>query len=356
MSPADLSKSAGKMTLYEFDPLEDFRWARFSERHPNASVFHSQAWLRALHNAYGYQLIALSTTPPENELDNGIVFCFIRSRLTGDRLVSLPFSDHCEPLLDDQTHLDWLLSRLKDARRRETRYIEIRPMTSRLAGPPGFSEAGEFRLHRIRLASSADSMFRCFSKNIRRNIRRAERYLLRYETGTSEKLLDHFCVLQALTRKRHLLPPQPLIWFRSLVNCMGSRIAIRVAYMNDTPVAGILTLRHTGVMVYKYGGYDTRYRDCGGMAFLLWRTIQEACHDGLREFDLGRSDCGDAGLIRFKDGWGGAGSTIRYWSCGGHRFGGTASRRMARWMRHAVPYLPDRLVAAAGGLLYRHVG
>ena len=36
----------------------------------------------------------------DGELANGIVFCRVESRLTGRRLVSLPFSDHCDPLVD----------------------------------------------------------------------------------------------------------------------------------------------------------------------------------------------------------------------------------------------------------------
>jgi len=298
----------------------------------------------------------VTTTPTGEELENGIVFCRIRSWLTGNRLVSLPFSDHCEPLVDSQAEFDCLLGRFKEDRQGETRCIELRPLTSRFADHGGLAPTEEFRLHRITLPSSADAVFQRFHQNIQRNIRRAESRLLRYEKGTSEKLLEDLRALLALTRKRHFLPPQPVIWFRSLLDCLGSRIAIRVAYKDETPVAGILTLRHNNVMVYKYGGYDTRYRDCGGMAFLLWRSIQEACQEGLREFDLGRSDSGDAGLIRFKEGWGGTGSTLTYWKCGGRRFDGVPSRIVSQWARQVLPYMPDRLAAMAGGLLYRHVG
>lgn len=343
------------MTTYQVDPLADSRWERLTQSHAHASVFHSQAWLNALHRAYGYQPFVLTTTPPPNELENGIVFCRIASRLTGNRVVSLPFADHCDPLVSNQAELADLLSPLQEACG-ETRYIEIRPLNSCFGGPPGFVPSAEFRLHRISLRPTEDAMFEHFHKNIQRNIKRAAEKKLRYEVGDSEELLHDFRCLLKLTRKRHGLPPQPLSWFRSVLDCLRGRLAIRIAYKDDAPVAGVLTLVHNDMMVYKYGGYDTRYRDCGGMAFLLWQSIREACQAGLRVFDFGRSDCDNAGLIRFKDGWGGTGSTMTYWSRGGQRFGGTASRMLARWVRHAVPYLPDRLVETAGGLLYRHVG
>ena len=50
----------------------------------------------------GYQPVAFTTCAPAAELRNAVVFCEIQSWLTGSRLVSLPFSDHCDPLVDDR--------------------------------------------------------------------------------------------------------------------------------------------------------------------------------------------------------------------------------------------------------------
>src|SRR5216683_3051172 len=85
--------------VHEIDPLGDPRWDQLVENHPKASVFHSANWLRALQSAYDYDPVVLTTSPPGVALSNGLVFCRIKSWLTGRRLVSLPFSDHCEPLV-----------------------------------------------------------------------------------------------------------------------------------------------------------------------------------------------------------------------------------------------------------------
>lgn len=86
--------------VYTINPLEDKRWAELSERHPHASIFHTTGWLEALRQTYGYGSIVYTTTPPGTALTNGMVFCRISSWLTGRRMVSLPFADHCEPLVD----------------------------------------------------------------------------------------------------------------------------------------------------------------------------------------------------------------------------------------------------------------
>src|SRR5271163_41642 len=115
--------------VYEIDPLLDPRWSAFVESHPRSSVFHSTNWLRALHAVYGYEPAVITTCPPGARLTNGLVLCRVKSWLTGRRFVSLPFSDHCEALIDGPEDLDAMLLHVKrDLVRRKWPYVEIRPI------------------------------------------------------------------------------------------------------------------------------------------------------------------------------------------------------------------------------------
>src|SRR5262245_55854362 len=96
--------------VYALDPLSDARWTDLVERHPLASVFHSRGWLAALKRAYGYDPIALTTTE-RGPLENGLALCRIRTLMSG-RLVSLPFSDHCDLLMDRPDDLSAMLGYL----------------------------------------------------------------------------------------------------------------------------------------------------------------------------------------------------------------------------------------------------
>ena len=123
----DNVKSASRV-VYQFQPLEDSRWGEFLERHPRASVFHTAGWLEALRRTYGYVPIAFTTSLPDTSLQNAIVACRVASWLTGARLVSLPFADHCEPLVSDPTDLHALLAVLEQLVHQEKlRYVELRP-------------------------------------------------------------------------------------------------------------------------------------------------------------------------------------------------------------------------------------
>src|SRR5580704_16871560 len=115
-------------TLYQIAPLVDGRWDKLVERHPRASVFHTTAWLEALRRTYGYDIFGYTTSPPGVELQNGLVFCRIESWLTGRRLVSLPFSDHCELFSENVDPVVFSALLEEQFRTEKWRYIEIRPL------------------------------------------------------------------------------------------------------------------------------------------------------------------------------------------------------------------------------------
>jgi hypothetical protein len=342
---------------FEIDPLRDPRWAELLEHHPQASVFHSPTWLQALHTVYGYVPVVVTACPPGARLTNGLVFCRIKSWLTGQRLVSLPFSDHCEPLVDNSDELDDLLLYMRHNVDKDSwKSIEIRPVSLMPSGRTMFARGATFCFHRLDLGRSTQELFRSFHKDcIQRKIRRAERENLKYEEGTSENLLQEFYRLVVLTRRRQCLPPQPLNWFRGLIAAFGKDLKIRVASKDGVPVAGILTLSHKKTMIYKYGCSDVKLNRFGGTPLLFWKTIQEAKDRGFETFDLGRSDTDNLGLIAFKERWCGQGAALHYWTYP-HR----PSHPTAGWIkgvaRQVVSAAPDLALMEVGRLLYRHMG
>jgi CelD/BcsL family acetyltransferase involved in cellulose biosynthesis len=342
------------------DPLADMRWDDLLERHPRASVFHSRGWLETLKRTYGYEPIALTTTR-QGPLENGLVLCRIRTWLRR-RLVSLPFTDHCEPLVDASDALSAMLEFLTTGmQKRRWRSFELRPRNGALlAGAArGFrvAEGTSYCLHTLNLAQPEERIFKGFHhSSTQRAIRRAEREGLSYEAGTSEGLLSSFYGLLRQTRRRHGLPPQPLAWFRNLSACLRGGLAIHLASKDGRPVAGILTLSLGKTMVYKYGGSDAEYHRLGGVPFVFWRAIQGAKARGIVELDLGRSDLSQPGLITFKDHLGATRSTLTYYTCPEKRISASHDGLLARAARSVVGHLPDAALDLTGRLLYKHLG
>ncbi len=333
------------------------------QRNPRSSVFHTLEWLEALRRTYGYAPSALSTCPPGTELQNAVVFCVVKSWLTGHRLVSLPFSDHCDFLVDTSDDLAVILAALeKELRQKALRYVEFRPIQAVDTSSLGPHSIYTYCLHQVDLRPDIGRVFsNCHKDSTQRKILRAEREGLTYQEGRSAFLLDTFCDLQLLTRRRHLIPPQPKRWFQNLIDCFGDALKIRVAFKNERAVAAILTLRFRNTLLYKYGCSDARLHNLGGMHLLFWRSILEAKQDGLDAFDLGRSEWGNSGLITFKDRWGGKRSVITYLrlltsaqSKGAFRAAGAGWKDRAA--KRLFPHLPDCILRSAGDWMYRHIG
>jgi hypothetical protein len=345
------------LPVYNLNPLQDPRWTELCRRHPRASVFHSTGWLQALRESYGYEPIVYTSSPPGEPLADGIVFCRTRSWLTGHKLVSLPFADHCEPLVTNAEKGEEILHSLHVALKEEKlKYVEIRPLTPDWFAVSELRRADVFCFHMLDLRPDLPTIFGGLQKSsIRRKIQRADREGLEYQAGRSELLLDKFYRMMVLTRRRHELPPQPIQWFRNLITFLGDALTIRVASHHGQPIASILTLQHDPTLVYKYGCSDARFHPLGGMPFLMWKAIQEAKSAGLEWLDLGRSDTYNGGLIQYKDRYGATRSELIYGRISAALPRKNSERHFTNIAQRAFGYLPDFLLTAAGRLLYRHL-
>jgi lipid II:glycine glycyltransferase (peptidoglycan interpeptide bridge formation enzyme) len=207
------------------------------------------------------------------------------------------------------------------------------------------------------LTPALEQIYRNLHKNcIQRRIRRAEREQLSYEKGCSEALIDDFYKLMMITRRRHQLLPQPRAWFRNLIASMAANAEIRLARKGHTPIAAILTLKHQGTVVYKYGCSDDKFHHLAGMPFLFWKLIEESKAAGAEQIDLGRTEVENSGLTRFKDRLGADRRLITYF-----RYSSSAARTdLAHADMHATrrlfSVLPNALSSRAGQLVYRHIG
>jgi hypothetical protein len=323
-------------------------------------VFHTSGWLQALRNTYNYEPVAFTTSSPTGELKNGLVFCRINSWLTGSRLVSLPFSDHCEPLCDSQEVLNFLIRYLQATVEDEKwKYIEVRQVNGNIGQtdtrdiPP----ASIYRLHVLDLRPNLNEVFRNLNKDsVQRRIRRAELAGLNERCGRSEDLLNEFYNLFTITRGRHCLPPTPYEWFRSLVQSLNEALEIRVAYKDNIPISAILTLRFKNVVYYKYGCSVARFNKFGAMPWLLWRAIVAGKSMGATEFDMGRTEEENVGLLTFKNHWVPQPRRLVYWRFPDTPSPNTVNGWKLRMAKHVFSSMPDGLRVIAGRLIYPHIG
>lgn len=346
------------MKINIINPLLDRRWDELVARHPKASVFHERGWLEGLARTYGYEPCVLTTAAEGETLEDGIPLCRISSWVTGTRLVSLPFSDHCEPLLRDIGELPNFINWLRaEGTKKPFDYVELR-LLSEADGPRyGLQPSCSYYYHELDLAPRIEQIFqRMHDNSFKRKIHRAERERLSYESGRSKELLDEFYRLLKMTRRRHQLPPQPRAWFRNLVESVGERCQIRLTRKDGVAIAAMLTLQHRSCVVYKYGCSDERFHSLGGMPFLFWKLIQESKVGRSEKIDLGRTDLDNEGLMIFKDRLGASRKLLTYFRYANQPIRGGSIPFNSPRLRHFVSHLPKAISSAAGRILYRHIG
>jgi hypothetical protein len=348
-------------TVHTLNPLSDSRWDDLIARHPKASVFHQRAWLEALLLTYGYKPIVFTTSPPGSELKNGLLFCQVKSWLTGRRLVSLPFSDHCDPLCDSTEEMKILVGFAQSAvNSKQWQYLEIRPVDERFGAASaeiGLQPIGRYSHHVLDLAPAIDDLFRGLDKDsVQRRIKRAEKAGLAENCGNSPELLKEFYALFVMTRGRHHLPPPPYAWLQNLLQTQGQALEIRIAYKDSTPIAAILCLRFRKIAYFKYGCSDAAYKQFGATPWLLWKAIVSAKDSGAMQFDLGRTEHDNAGLLAFKNNWVSTCKELLYWRFPVVGSFGIRESRKLKMAKRVFSHMPQGLLVMSGKLVYRHIG
>jgi len=152
------------------------------------------------------------------------------------------------------------------------------------------------------------------------------------------------------------LPPIPYAWFQNLIHCQDKALEIRLAYKDNIPIAAILTLQFRNVVYFKYGCSDARFRKFGATPWLLWRGIASGKANGANEFDMGRTQEDNLGLLVFKNHWVPQPERLVYW-----RFPYSASLvSFDRWKlkvaQNIFSCMPGKLLTMIGRFIYRHIG
>lgn len=341
------------------DPLTDPRWRELLRRDARASAFHTPEWLEALRRTYGFVPVAYTTEGDRDELRSAIPFCAVASWLTGRRLVSLPFSDHCEPLVDGPARLAEILEGVAaGAQGSGWKYIQLRPRGGAAAGARGFQQGESNYHHTLDLRGDLDTIWKGIKTDNRTAIRKAERSGLRHVVGRDASFVRAYFALHVMTRSTQGVPPQPFAWFQNLARCLGDMLDIDLLLQDGTPIAGMVTILFQGQLMCKYTASD-RARDRTGLGkSLLWHSVRRAKERGATSLDWGRCEPGDVGLAEYKERWGARRSELSYL-----RFPATPIDRAVadrpRWAAGAaksiIPRLPPSLLTMAGRLAYRHV-
>lgn len=338
------------------NPLKLPDWDENLKSLQNATFFHTQAWANVLSESYGYKPIYVLERK-KNKLTALLPLMEISSLLTGKRGVSLPFTDHCETLKSDSNSLHELFDDVMIfGNKADWKYLEIR-------GQANFNNAikpfQKFNGHNLNLSKEQDLLVRGIKNNFIRNIRKAERENVKCEIHNSLKAVQEFYRLNCMTRKNHGQPPQPYRFFLKLYSYIISQNKGKVflAVHDDKVISGAIFFEHQKNVIYKYGASNSKFHHLRPNNLVMYTAIKWYAQNGFKNLDFGRTDIENAGLNRYKSGWGSKSTVISY-----YRYDFKSEKFAPAKNGSSVSYekifrkLPISLLEVIGKIAYKHVG
>lgn len=338
------------------DPITDRSWEDLRARAGGGTIFEHPGWLQLLRQQYGYDISAWCLTDDSSRLVAGLPVARVSSRLTGTRLVALPFSDTCSPLVDAgaRASLAQLAEAVAEQRSAMQLGLEVR---AELPGAPGGQLGKTYVRHLLPLEADVDAVCRRFVKSqVRRGIAKARREGVTVDRRTDEESLHRFYRLHLQTRQHQGVPTQPKRFILRFARLFEAGLGfVLIARHRDRDAAAAVFLSCGETLTYKYGASDRRLLHVRPNNLLFMEAIDWGCRNGQRTLDFGRTDLANGGLRAFKQGWGAEEVPLRYTHFGVQP-AGDASSLTERALGATIRRAPTGVGRLIGEALYRHVG
>lgn len=333
--------------------------------------YYQPAWLDLLSRLYGYPVHTLRTTDADGALTGVLPVMAVRSPLTGRRIVSLPFSDCCPPLVTHDAAAHGLIDQaLALAREERARYLELRSgVLAALESRPELTRNDLYSRWVVPLERDAAAVWKRVKSPAQRQVKKARKEGVTVRAGERRDDMDAYYRLHLMTRSRkHGMPSQPPRYFRDLWETFAApdrpapdqagQVRLLLAEHEGVIIAGIILLVSGVTVRYAYGASDERYLRLGPNNALMWEAISWACEHGYTRFDMGRTANDNPGLVSYKRNWGAQEEPLPYYY---HpKIAGLASTSEESWKYRLLTgcwrRLPLPISASLGGVLYRHLG
>ncbi len=286
----------------------------------------------------------------------------VKSRLTGNRLSSLPSAQQCNPLVSNQDEYDRLMGYLLEfVKRNDMKYVEMKTGQEFQFDSEKFGQVNmNYRTHILNIDGDTDDIQSAFHKSqIQRAIKRARKSGLELVRGDSLEDVKILYDLYLNMRQRYGLLPQPFSFFANMWRYFteGNHVEILHAKHNGRMISSILLLQYKDTVFYEYGSTMPGMHIYSPSIFLLWESIKLSYKQGYKKFDFGRTSIENRGLLEFKSRWGTVCETLPYYYIPSQS--GMAELRekngTKKMMNFFVKNSPTSICRLMGGAAYKHL-
>ena len=275
-------------------------WDEYVLNHPQASGYHLSAWRRIMEAGFGQRTFYLFAKDEEERIQGIFPLVFLASRLFGRFLVSIPYVNYGGFLVNGAEARDAMLKTAADlAKDLRVAHIELRQQDKLDLRWPVKQHKVSMRLE---LPGDFEGLWKRFSPNVRRRVRRAEKAGMTVRIGREELVADFYRVFCRNMRDLGT-PVYAQKVFRMILDTFPNDARICAVYLGKRPMAAAFLYGFQQRVEIPWVAADRRYKHLAANMLLHSSAFEYACREGRRIFDLGRSTP-DTGPYHFKEQWG----------------------------------------------------
>lgn len=351
--------------IIEIDPQIDPRWDQFVENHPFGLICHLSGWKQVLEESFphmkGHYMVMLNHD--DKSIRAALPVFEIRSILTGNRLVSIPFATNCDPLISSNNDFRELLdSVINLSIQLKCPKIEIRTLASMpLIQDDRIGIVVHNKSHQLSLDATPEELIKTFSRTARRSINQSLKKNLGLQLAQNETDLLEFYDLYVKTRKHLGLPPQPYLFFKLLWEkfVLFKRISLLMIRDKGHLVSCMIMFNFKDRCLGDYLASDTNFQNLNTNYIVIWEAIKLAHSEGYKIFDFGKTAINNVGLMSFKGYWGTKVIDLPKFYYPKKLCSNLNNQEESvsyKLIRKISKYVPDSLFQSVGNFMYRHLG
>ncbi len=272
------------------------RWDEFVLQCEEAHFFHLAGWKDVIAEAFGHPTFYLYAER-SGEIAGVLPLAQVRSRLFGNKLISLPFCVYGGAAARDEAARSALTEAASDlAGKLAVDYLELRNVREE----PGYVSTDRYVTFRKEISADSEENMLAIPRKQRAMIRKGMKHDLESRFAAS---VDGFYSIYAESLRGLGTPVLSKRYFQILKSVFGDRCDVLTILRDGVPVSSVMSFYFRNEVLPYYGGGTFLARKYSAFDYMYWELMADAAGRGIEIFDFGRSRNG-TGSYRFKKHWG----------------------------------------------------
>jgi hypothetical protein len=278
-------------------------WDEFASRYTDL-IFYQSVWSHVLKEGLGGQPLYFCLREG-GEIVAGLPGVLLNFRIFRILYASIPYGN----LIGEREYFGPFMEILEgDFKKRKIDQVRItEPPFSKSRLPDSFkSISTKCTLLDLR-GLNKEKIWKGYKKNIRRDVRKAQRSGITIRRGDSREDANILYKLYLASMERNrAMARYPLRWFETLYEVLTKKelSAIYMAELNEVAIAGVVLIYSATSTHYFHNGSKYEFLKFCPNELLVHSSIENAVEKRISFFDFMGSDPNDLSLARFKEKWG----------------------------------------------------